>query len=98
MAPAVTRWFLGGVLRTGECLPLIVTRWRRSTLASEMRIASQQAANEYGPMIVGIIGGSGCGKSWLAQRLLQGLGANNAAMVCQDSFYRDLSHLAPRQR
>jgi uridine kinase len=63
-----------------------------------MRIASQQGALEAGPMIVGIVGGSGSGKTWLAERLAKALGADKAAIVCQDSFYKDLSHLTPAQR
>ncbi len=49
-------------------------------------------------MIAGIVGGSGSGKSWLAKRLVQNIGAENAGVVCQDSFYKDLSHLTPEDR
>jgi uridine kinase len=63
-----------------------------------MRIASQFEARDAGPMIVGIVGGSGSGKSWLANCLAQTLGPNRAGIVCQDSFYKDLSHLTPAQR
>jgi uridine kinase len=63
-----------------------------------MRIASQQSDVEAGPMIVGIIGGSGSGKSWLAERLVRALGPDKAGVICQDSFYKDLSHLTPAQR
>src|SRR5689334_22152355 len=63
-----------------------------------MRIASQHEAREAGPMIVAIVGGSGSGKSWLANRLAQTLGPDRAGIICQDSFYKDLSHLTPAQR
>jgi uridine kinase len=63
-----------------------------------MRIASKQPVIDAGPVIVGIIGGSGSGKSWLANRLAAAIGPNKAAVVCQDSFYKDLSHLTPAQR
>jgi uridine kinase len=63
-----------------------------------MRIASQQLELEAGPMIVGIVGGSGSGKSWLAAQLVNKLGSDRASVVCQDSFYKDLSHLTPIQR
>lgn len=49
-------------------------------------------------MIVGIIGGSGSGKSWLARRLVETLGPENAGIVCQDSFYKDLSLFTPEER
>jgi uridine kinase len=63
-----------------------------------MRIASQQLDADAGPVIVGIVGGSGSGKSWLAERLVKTLGVDDAAIICQDSFYKDLSHLAPARR
>lgn len=47
------------------------------------------------PYIIGIAGASCSGKTELAQRLSQSLGAT----VCTlDSYYRDLSHLAPEER
>lgn len=49
------------------------------------------------PKIVAITGGSGCGKSWLAGRLLEHFGVR-AARVSLDDFYRDRSHLAPARR
>jgi uridine kinase len=49
-------------------------------------------------MIVGIVGGSGSGKSWLAAQLVNKLGSDRASVVCQDSFYKDLAHLTPGQR
>jgi uridine kinase len=63
-----------------------------------MRIASQQEELDAGPMIVGIVGGSGSGKSWLAAQLVKTLGPQRASVICQDSFYKDLSHLTPAQR
>lgn len=41
-------------------------------------------------VVVGIAGGSGAGKSWLARRLCAGLG-ERAALLEQDWYYRDLS-------
>jgi len=49
-------------------------------------------------MIVGVVGGSGSGKSWLAERLVRALGPEKTGVICQDSFYKDLSHLTPAQR
>jgi uridine kinase len=63
-----------------------------------MRIASEQTVADAGPVIVGIVGGSGSGKSWLAARLVETLGPKKAGIVCQDSFYKDLSHLTAAQR
>jgi uridine kinase len=49
------------------------------------------------PLLVGIVGGSGAGKSWLADQLAAALGAA-AARLSLDDFYRDRSHLAPSRR
>lgn len=46
---------------------------------------------------VAIIGGSGAGKSWLAERLQQCFGTN-CARISLDNFYRDRSHLAASKR
>jgi uridine kinase len=47
--------------------------------------------------LIGIAGGSGAGKSWLAARLQRAL-RGQAVRLSLDDFYRDLRHLSPRQR
>ena len=47
--------------------------------------------------LVAIVGGSGSGKGWLAERLGRLLG-EQACHLSLDSFYRDRSHLAHRLR
>jgi uridine kinase len=47
--------------------------------------------------LVAITGGSGAGKSWLADRLQRLFGAQ-AGRLLQDNFYRDRSHLPPAER
>lgn len=46
---------------------------------------------------VAIVGGSGSGKTWLADRLAADL-AGRAARLSLDDFYADLSHLEPARR
>jgi uridine kinase len=48
------------------------------------------------PLIVGIVGGSGSGKTWLAGKLTQRLGPA-ACHLSLDSFYIDRSHLSAAQ-
>ena len=48
--------------------------------------------------IIGISGGSGSGKTMLAEKLLDHFGADRAVIVGQDSYYRDHSHLPPKKR
>lgn len=45
------------------------------------------------PKIIGIAGGSCSGKTWFAERLLSVLGEEHAAILQQDAYYRDQSHL-----
>ncbi len=49
------------------------------------------------PVLVGIVGGSGSGKTWLADKLEAEL-APNVARLSQDDFYVDRSHLSPTRR
>ena len=53
--------------------------------------------NRVRPKLVAITGGSGSGKSWLAERLQQLLG-EDAQRLSLDAFYRDRSHLSPGRR
>jgi uridine kinase len=48
-------------------------------------------------LLVAIVGGSGAGKTWLAERLRVALG-RQAARLSLDDFYRDRSHLPPARR
>jgi len=47
--------------------------------------------------LIAIVGGSGAGKTWLADRLQRALGPQ-ACRLSLDNFYRDRSHLPPARR
>lgn len=49
------------------------------------------------PRLVAIVGGSGSGKTWLADRLQELLG-KQAVRLSLDDFYLDRSHLSPARR
>ena len=49
------------------------------------------------PFLVAIVGGSGSGKSWLAERLEAALDGK-AARLSQDDFYHDRSRVPPEER
>jgi len=48
-------------------------------------------------LLIGIAGGTGSGKTTLAQRIEAAL-PNDVTVLEQDSYYRDRSHLAPAER
>ncbi|MEI6175489.1 MAG: uridine kinase [Verrucomicrobiota bacterium] len=47
--------------------------------------------------LIAVVGGSGSGKTWLAAELAGELG-DEAAHLCLDNFYKDLSHLSEPER
>lgn len=49
------------------------------------------------PLVIGVVGGSGSGKTTVARAIFDRLGLD-AAFVDQDAYYRDLSHLTMAQR
>lgn len=50
------------------------------------------------PLVIGIAGGSGSGKTTVAQEILNRVGASRIAYLPHDAYYRDLSGLPPVQR
>jgi len=51
-----------------------------------------------GTVVIGIAGGSGSGKTTVAQEILQRVGQDRIAYLQHDSYYKDLSGLPPAQR
>jgi uridine kinase len=50
------------------------------------------------PFIIGIAGGTGCGKTTVAKNIRNGLSEKKAIIIAQDSYYKDLSHLPLEER
>lgn len=50
------------------------------------------------PLVIGIAGGSGSGKTTVAQEILNRVGAARIAFLQHDSYYKDLSGLPPTQK
>jgi uridine kinase len=50
------------------------------------------------PLVIGIAGGSGSGKTTVAQTILQRVGADHIAFLRHDSYYKELRGLPPAQR
>ncbi|MFO7262302.1 MAG: uridine kinase [bacterium] len=62
------------------------------TAATEMSDAVRQ------PLVVGIAGGSGSGKTTVVAEIVRAIGADRVTVLHQDSYYRDNSHLPPEER
>jgi uridine kinase len=50
------------------------------------------------PIVIGVAGGTGSGKTTVARAILQRVGMSRIAYLEHDSYYRDLSHLTLEQR
>ena len=49
-------------------------------------------------LIIGIAGGTGCGKTTVVDQITGDLPPNEVCILSQDSYYRDLSHLSFEER
>jgi uridine kinase len=50
------------------------------------------------PIVIGIAGGTGSGKTTVAHMIVERVGAQYIAYMPHDAYYRDLSHLPPEKR
>lgn len=50
------------------------------------------------PLLIGITGGTGSGKSTVAKSICECLPKKNIVIIEQDSYYKDQSHLTPEER
>lgn len=54
--------------------------------------------NRATPLVIGIAGGSGSGKTTVAHIIIERVGADHIAFLQHDAYYKDLSDLPPNQR
>ena len=50
------------------------------------------------PVVIGVAGGTGSGKTTVAEVILDRVGAHRITFLPQDAYYKDLSDLPPAQR
>lgn len=50
------------------------------------------------PVVIGVAGGSGSGKTTVVREIVSRLGADDVAVIQHDSYYRDRSRLSPEER
>ena len=51
-----------------------------------------------GPLIIGVAGGSGSGKTTIADSIVDAIGSESVALIQHDSYYRDQTHLPVEER
>ncbi len=54
--------------------------------------------NRTPPLVIGIAGGTGSGKSTVAKVIIDRVGANHIALLPHDAYYKNLANLEPAQR
>ena len=50
------------------------------------------------PLVIGVAGGSGSGKTTVVSKIVQNIGKENVLLMEHDSYYRDLGHLPLEER
>jgi uridine kinase len=50
------------------------------------------------PIVIGVAGGTGSGKTTVANQILERVGAEHITYIPHDAYYRDHSHLPPDER
>jgi uridine kinase len=50
------------------------------------------------PVVIGVAGGTGSGKTTVAHEILKRAGTNQISLIQHDAYYKDLSDLPPAQR
>lgn len=50
------------------------------------------------PIVIAVAGGTGSGKTTIANEILHRVGAEHIAYIPHDAYYRDLAHLPPKLR
>jgi len=51
-----------------------------------------------GMIVIGIAGGSGSGKTTVVKKIIESLPPNSVAILSQDSYYKDNSHISMEER
>ena len=55
-------------------------------------------AKKHNPIIIGVTGGSGSGKTTVSRKILEELDGQSISIIQQDSYYKDQSHKTMAQR
>lgn len=55
-------------------------------------------ADQNAPIVIGVAGGTGSGKTTVSRQILERVGSRHIAYLAHDSYYKDLSHLTSEER
>jgi uridine kinase len=69
-----------------------------SATGQDVLTSSPSSSSNQSPLILGIAGGTGSGKTTVARSLIELIGPENIAYLEHDNYYRDLSHLSFEER
>lgn len=69
-----------------------------SDTKSNVSIEDVDVNNLDRPLVIGITGGTGSGKSTIARSIFESIDQANVSILEQDCYYKDQSHLPPEQR
>ena len=58
----------------------------------------QQVMSNQDPLIIGVGGGSGSGKTTVVNKIVESIGPNEILLIEHDSYYRDLRHIPLSER
>ncbi len=75
---------------------LIGTTAGHSVKNSYLRIRNQQSPSNM--LIIGIAGGTGSGKTTVVNKIINSFPKGEVAVMPQDSYYKDSSHIPPAER
>jgi len=81
----------GRVVRRRSCVDPVVRGWDKAR-------GMTSPAKEKPPLILGIAGGSGSGKSTIARAILSALPPGDGILLEQDHYYRPQAHLSHAER
>lgn len=73
-----------------------VVAWLVCEVAYQMQVCNNQ--QNIVMIVIGIAGGTGSGKTTVVNKIIDSFPAGEVAVMPQDSYYKDLSHLKPEDR